>query len=451
MNNKMKKIITLITLLVFTTNYATDRLVDPTLSSGNGTTIFTTITAAINAAVNGDRIIIASNTYNEAALTIGKSLQIMPQTPGTIINFNANITIAGFPGMKLEISGLNLGIYSFNSNIIAGGTITTRSKVSIINCSAEYLWFENDFYQVNFIENQITNGILFKNGNVINNLTKQISLFDETQENPNTTERNLIIANQVQFMIGVYNNDYPVVIANNSMRDLSFRRWNANENLKNYIINNEFTDNCVLNISITNVPRYNIIFSSNKFINGFVTASYGNCTSFFQLSYNANMPNNLMGYDFWMPSWSWCCNGPNGWYYINGQNNPTMPPPTGGCNGWISLGSNNFPNVNVPGFFEFSYNGLQPTFINPTSGSALNLTIIQGQTNDINGGNPNHSFYDLDLTINDRGVNGGPYSHLNYNATNPNNSKAFIFDLDMPTDLFPTQTVDIKAKGYHKN
>jgi len=59
MNNKMKKIITLITLLVFTTNYATDRLVDPTLSSGNGTTIFTTITAAINAAVNGDRIIIA--------------------------------------------------------------------------------------------------------------------------------------------------------------------------------------------------------------------------------------------------------------------------------------------------------------------------------------------------------------------------------------------------------
>ena len=54
--------------------------------------------------------------------------------------------------------------------------------------------------------------------------------------------------------------------------------------------------------------------------------------------------------------------------------------------------------------------------------------------------------------INDRGINGGPYSNFNYNPTlNPNNSKAFIFDLDMPTDLFPAQSIDIKAKGYHKN
>lgn len=449
----MKKITTLLFLSIAFQSFAIDRFVDPNLSAGNGTTLFTTITSAITAAVNGDRIIVASNTYNEAALTIGKSLQIMPQTPGTTINFNANITIEGFPGMKLEITGFNLGIYSFYSSAITGGTISNRSKISIINCSSEYLWFENDFYQVNFIENQISKGVLFKNGNVVKNITKQISLMDESQDNPNTTERNLIVANQVQFLIGVYNNDYPVIVANNTMRDLSFRRWNANANLKNYIINNEFTTDCVLNISISGVPRYNIIFSSNKFINGFLTASYGNCgsNSLPQLNYQANMPDNLMSYDFWMPSWSWCCNGPYGWYYINGQNNPTMPPHSGGCYGWVSLGSNNFPNVNVQGFFEFSYNGIQATFVNPTSGSPLNLTNIQGQVDDINGGNPNHSFYDIDLTINDRGINGGPFSQLNYNASNPNNSKAFIFDLDMPADLFPGQNIEIKAKGYHKN
>lgn len=44
-----------------------------------------------------------------------------------------------------------------------------------------------------------------------------------------------------------------------------------------------------------------------------------------------------------------------------------------------------------------------------------------------------------------------PYSQLNYNASNPNNSRAFIFDLEMPVDLFPGQDVQIKAKGYHKN
>jgi hypothetical protein len=195
-----------------------------------------------------------------------------------------------------------------------------------------------------------------------------------------------------------------------------------------------------------------MIFSSNKFINGFVTASSGNCGAFWQMNYNEtiNLPNFPMDYNSWMPSWSWCCNGPDGWYYINGQNNPTRPP-NFNCYGWVSFGSNNFPNVSVPGFFEFSYNGIQATFVNPTSGSPLNLTNIQGQVEDINGGNPNHNFYDIDLTINDRGINGGPYSQLNYNPTNPNSSKAFIFDLDMPTDLFPGQNVQIKAKGYHKN
>ncbi|WP_396168328.1 hypothetical protein [Flavobacterium sp.] len=446
----MKKIFTILTFLTATSIFATDRFVDPNLSAGNGTTLFTSITSAVNAAVNGDRIIIASTTYNEPELTISKSLQIMPQTPGTTINFNANIIISGFAGMKLEIIGFNLGIYSFNASPIIGGIASNRSKISIINCSSEYLSFDNDYYQVNFIENQITNGIIFRNGNVIKNITKQISLMDEPQDNPNITERNLIIANQVQFLIGVFNNDYPVVVANNSMRDLSFRRWNANENIKNYITNNEFTDNCVLNFSISSVPRYNIIFSSNKFINGFVTASSGNCGLFYQQSYTT-LPNSPMSYNEWMPSWNWCCNGPSGWYYINGQNNPTMPP-NFMCYGWVSLGSNNFPNINVPGFFDFSYNGLQTAFINPTSGSPLNLTNIQGPANEIDGGNPNHQFYDIDLTINDRGRNGGPYSLLNYNPTsNSNNSKAFIFDLDMPTDLFPGQSIDIKAKGYHKN
>lgn len=447
----MKYIFTLLTLFTFSSHFAVDRFVNPNLSAGNGTTLFINITSAITAAVNGDRIIVASNTYNEAALTIGKSLQIMPQTPGTTINFNANITIAGFPGMKFEITGFNLGIYSFYSSAITGGTISNRSKISIINCSSEYLWFENDFYQVNFIENQISKGVLFKNGNVVKNITKQISLMDESQDNPNTTERNLIVANQVQFLIGVYNNDYPVIVANNTMRDLSFRRWNANANLKNYIINNEFTTDCVLNISNSGIPGYNIIFSSNKFANGFLTASQGNCSGFYQQDYNHNDLNNFpMSYNEWMPSWSWCCNGPFGWYYINGQNNPTMPP-SFNCRGWVSSGSNNFPNINVQGFFEFSYNGIQATFVNPTSGSPLNLTNIQGQVNDINGGNPNHSFYDIDLTINDRGINGGPYSQLNYNTSNPNNSKAFIFDLEIPVDLFPNQNIQIKANGYHKN
>lgn len=461
----MKKITTLFILALSIQSYAIDRFVNPNLSSGNGTTLFTNITSAVNAAVNGDRIIVASNTYNEAALTIGKSLQIMPQTPGTTINFNANITIAGFPGMKLEITGFNLGIYFFNSTAISGGSATNRAKISIINCSSEYLWFEHNFYESNFIENQIDKGILFKHGNVIKNITKQISLLDEPQNNPNTSDRNLIIANQVQFMIGVLNNDYPVIVANNSMRDLSFRRWNTNENLINYVINNNFTSGSVLQFSIFNVPRYNIVASSNNFESQFFMANLSDITP-------SSIPSSPLNYDnsdvingwngsfspFIYNAWFEYIAGPGflcGWYpcFGTGPNlnaNPTRPTPPN-FNFWASNGSSIIPNINVSGFFEFSYNGLQTTFNTPSSGSPLNLTNIPGQIEPINGGNPNHAFYDIDLTINDRGINGGPFSQLNYNATNINNSKAFIFDLDMPADLFPGQNVEIKAKGYHKN
>lgn len=445
----MKNIFTLLTLFSFTSIFAIDRFVNPNLSSGNGTTLFTTITSAVNAAVNGDRIIVASNTYNEASLTIGKSLQVMPQTPGTIINFNANITIQGFPGMKLTIMGFNLGIYSFSSSAISNGSYTNRAKVSIIDSSSSYIDVNNEYYEANLINNNVTKGIAFRFGNVIKNTTASIVLLDENQDNLNTNSKNFISNNNVSFLIGVYNNDYPFIISNNTLRDISIRRWNALLTLKNRIINNQFNNDSTVHFSNTGVPGYNIVFSNNKFVNGFSTASYGGCGADYQFSYST-IPNNIFNYNDWMPAWPWCCNGPFGWYSINGNDNPTRPN-SSGCYGWTSNGSNNYPNINISGFFEWSYNGIDFNCNMPTSGSPLTVTRIIGPTNEIDGGNPNHDYYDIDLTINDRGINGGPYSQLNYNAANPNNSKAYIFDLEMPTDLFPGQNVNIKAKGYHKN
>ena len=144
----MKNIFTFLTLFTFSSIFAIDRFVDPNLSSGNGTTLFTNITSAVAAAVNGDRIIVTSNTYNEATLTISKSLEIIPQIAGSTINFNANIIVAGFSGMKLEIMGFNLGIYSISSNVIFSGSYTNRAKVSLIESIANGIDFNNDFYEI---------------------------------------------------------------------------------------------------------------------------------------------------------------------------------------------------------------------------------------------------------------------------------------------------------------
>lgn len=410
----MKKIFTILTFLTATSIFATDRFVDPNLSSGNGTTLFTSITSAVNAAVNGDRIIIASTTYNEPELTITKSLQMMPQTPGTSINFNANIIISGFAGMKLEIIGFNLGIYSFSSNSITSGSYTNRAKISIIECASTNININNEYYESNIIKNTISNEITFKFGNVIVNNCTNIKLTDESQSSQNINEKNLIVANTVNNIL-IYNDDFKVVVANNSLTSLLFKRWNPDSQIKNYVINNTFSNNSSLNVSYINVPYYNLVISSNQFlgtnVSSFGYQCNGNC---YVGCYSSESTSNQCNFGGQYPS--------------------------------------QFPEPNVPGFFEWSYNGIDLNCTIPSAGNPLVLTKIVGPTDAINGGNPNHIYYDIDLSINDRGINGGPYSNFNYNlASNTNNSKAFIFDLDMPTDLFPGQSIDIKAKGYHKN
>lgn len=426
----MKKIFTLLTFLTATNIFATDRFVDPNLSAGNGTTLFTSITSAVNAAVNGDRIIIASTTYNEPALTISKSLQIMPQTPGTIINFNANIIISGFAGMKLEITGFNLGIYSFSSNSITSGSYSNRAKITIIECLATNVDFNNDFYDTNIINNNFDGILVFKYGNIISNNINSVLLFDENLDSQSTTDKILITNNNISYILGIYNNNYRFVVANNLLKNISVKRWNSETSIVNKIINNEFLDGAVFQMSWGSVPYYNIVFSSNKF--------NGSCSF---NSHPTNYAGNIGNYGWYDTTVDYRQNffcgavWPN--YDITAQ---------------TSSQSLYFPEPNVSGFFEWSYNGLNINCPVPSAGQPLALTRIIGPINDINGGNPNHNYYDIDLTINDRGINGGPYSQLNYNPTsNLNNSKAFIFDLDMPTDLFPGQSIDIKAKGYHKN
>ena len=463
----MKKTITLLAILCVVNVFATDRFVDPNLSQGNGTTLFTTIASAVAAAQNGDRIIIASSTYNEAELTINKSLQIIPQTAGTTITCNFNININGFPGMNLEIIGFNLGVYDFKTLNLTGGDYNNRAKVSIIDSTADRLLFHEDFYESILINNNVTKYIVFKHGTVLGNTTKHIVLIDENQDNnSNIIIKNKIIQNNVSFLIGVFNNDYPFIIANNTFRDLSIRRWSVADNSINQITNNTIKDNASFNFSHLNVPKYNLIFSSNLFEGTYYhffspcsnspgdfysPTVYSNGGSPTWQQQNDQLYKNFTNEDPYIGSYAEWFDRVSTSDWGDEINNPIRY--AGGCMKWINEGAseNTFPKLSISGFVEWTFNGLDFNCNVPDSSSRLTLTKNVGQTNPINGGNPNHKYYDIDLTINDRGINGGPYSRNNYNAYNPNNSRAFIFDLEIPVDLFPGQDVEIKAKGYHSN
>lgn len=428
----MKKITTLFILALSIQSYAIDRFVDPNLSSGNGTTLFTNITSAITAAVNGDRIIVSSGTYNESALTISKSLQIMPQTPGATINFNTNITIAGFPNMKLEITGFNFGINSLSSLVINSGSVMNRAKINIINCSFANVEFNNDYYELNLLNNILSGQLIFKFGNIVSNTMLNCQVLDEASNNIDITYKILIVNNNISNDLYVLNDNYRFIVANNVLKNIYISKWIFDANISNRIINNQFSDNSKIYFAILNGTA-----SYNGNINDYI-AWNSSLTYNFKFSNNKFLGNILYGRrntSLVFPNAFGCL------FYGSSYETVTQQ-------ATYSSTASDWPNINASGFFDWSYNGLTH-ILNSTGG--LVYTNVSGPIDDINGGNPNHDYYDIDLTINDRGINGGPYSQLNYNAANPNNSKAFIFDLDMPADLFPGQNVEIKAKGYHKN
>lgn len=433
----MKKTITLLAILSVVNVFATDRVVNPNLSQGNGTTVFVTITDAVAAAQNGDRIIITSSSYNEGILTIDKSLQITPQNPGEIINFNSDIVISGFIGMKLEIIGFDLGNYSFITNPLNNNSSNASCAVSLVDVQANNIDFNEDYYLLNLINSNLINDLTFKNGTIVLSSMNNCYIRDETGSNTDDNKTK-IIQNDISNDLYVFNDNREVLIANNNLNNLIVQKWVLDLEKTNYIINNEFANDTKVH------------FASHEF-----NSSNGGLNNISFLAYNFRISNNIFSgiINYTAPNfvnnspWSRFQYGNDYYDYSSVEQ--------------IDFSTSNclWPNPNANGFFEWSYNYVNiPSWTHSfreynteKDGGILSFTNILGTSSIVDSGSPNHNYYDIDLTINDRGINGGPYSQLNYNASNPNNSRAFIFDLEMPADLFPGENIEIKAQGYHSN
>ncbi len=251
-------------------------------------------------------------------------------------------------------------------------------------------------------------------GNVVS--SKMTSLYVNDEPLINQSGRILIANDTVNGRINFTHDDYVMNIYNSLVASLYLWQWNHLTSSSNRILNNEFPTGFLLHIPIAGVPAYNFDFSNNLFAGTFNFYAGGDqCCS-----------------------WNNCGN----WDYASNNE----------CGSYWSTTASSFPNPGVSGFFKWTYNGVDLPVAVPTGTQPLVFTEVVGETGTTNTGNPNHEYYDIDLTVNDRGRAGGPYSVLNYNPiANPGNGKAFIFDLEIPADLFPGQAIDIKAKGYHKN
>ena len=96
--------------------------------------------------------------------------------------------------------------------------------------------------------------------------------------------------------------------------------------------------------------------------------------------------------------------------------------------------------------YNLSYNYYWPTTMYSLfygySNHPSNQTATQNYTNN---GAPTIDFYDINMTRNDIGRNGGPYTWSNYNSgTGPR-----IYHLEMPFQLLPGETPNVKAEAAH--
>ena len=400
---------------------------------------------------------LSNSQYANLTLSAGQNMIL----DATKVNFTGAINVSGALGSRFTFANCTATNLSSTS---CNATANSRAKINLIDCAfSSSLVLDHDNFLLNCIQTRIIGNTLFRYGNFITSRTNSLTV---TNENgiADTLSKILIAADTIETSLNYSNDKTRFVIANNLLNKVNISRWLGNSSVTNRIINNEFTGSTqILNIAAYSVPYYNFdvsnnILPSNYYINSGLTcmiwnqtpsyvSNVGTCfpqpfagTVDFRVYGNSMSLPPALGYGqfyyctFWTNIWGM----QSYWYYFNGNYEP-------------SVNYCAFPNRDVPGFFKWTYNG----FSIPGTGSLPgNLTFINtpGTSNTVNAGNPAPEYTDIDLTRNDRGRLGGPYSILNYNPANPNNSKAFIFDLDIPTQFSPASpSVNIQAKGYHRN
>jgi hypothetical protein len=436
-----RNILLLIISLLANNLYAVDIFVNPNILPGAVPNTYTTLVAALNASNNGDRVFIKSGSYTTQAITLTKSLIISPDTSGGSVTMSDGFYVEGFAGMKLQILGITAPYLTANPG---SPTSADRAKIYVIDCHFGNLSIDQDNYDLSCARTWVDNNTTFRKGSFVISKTNNLYINAEPVGGnvADTINKIMIVADTIAGALQYNGDNFKMLIANNLLNHLWITIWNWYAGYTNYILNNEFVSGSILHFPSAGVQYYNFDVSNNIF-NSF---SYyiqtqsggtwcGGCPApspAYRNYGNLALPNN----------YSTTC----GWPYANYQYSCIYS-----ISGNPDVNSCPFPNIDVPGMFRWSYNG----FTISGSGTAGNLAFVNipGSTNIINSGNPESQFYDIDLTLNDRGREGGPYSILNYlPSANPSNSKAFIFDLEIPTTLQPsTQSIKVRAQGYHRN
>lgn len=409
---KIYSLLTIIALVIFTTKtHAADILVEEFGISP----AYPSITTAVAAAIDGDRIIIKNRSGNIPwieNITVDKSLEFLSYDNDSLFIVQGVYTIVLNSNRTVTIIGMN----NLSGGITYSGSSNVQSTiVNILDCSftTGNINLNHPGVKVNCSGSSLFDGSLaFVFGNIIGNDITYIgsgaALYCYTATG---------YINDTVFVIGnkiTHNNSFNAVeiqnsasvcyIKNNYIRHKSYGLYFAgcaNVSIANYIYNNTIVGTTgspsAFGVFIANIPASGIVEIMNNVIDdNYSGTSYG--------VYRSSGVTGQVNV-----------------YYNHISSSVSVPISTG----FTFIGNN---QTNVPIVL------------------AADGTIISGTP--INGGNPAAPFYDLDLSAGDAGAYGGSFTLNNFFPLHL--GPARVYFVNYPFNVRQGSTLNVKANAYDR-
>ncbi|MCY1479345.1 hypothetical protein D3C87_70150 [compost metagenome] len=394
----MKKQLLLIAIAGLFTSMANAADLYVRASGANGA--YTTVSAAITAAANGDRIIIQPKTDGSAYienLTINKSLTFVSETNYNKYFIRGTININPAAGRVVTISNLNSGSFTIYNVIATGPTTGGRTTINLFNCNLNNV----DTTQANTTTNMsgctVGGYVFFSHGRMTGNRVQRMTAYNTSSDTSLAADDVEIIGNSASSVIANQQTSYNFKFYNNFTSGFGVyatKAGGSNEIVNNTVYEPNGGDVAPIYITGNGNPGSggNVAIMNNAI--SFVVAQTNTCI------YSDNIATVTASY--------------------NVSTNAFV------VEGTITQ-SNNTGSVNM-NFDNTAY------------------TITGGN---VNAGNPAVQYTDLDLTRNDAGHYGGSNSWANYFPAD-NGGRPQVNYFITPRTILSTSTLNVSGSAYSK-
>ncbi len=425
---------------------------------------YSTISAAVQAADPGDKILVSNQAfpYQEDTLFIDKDITILPYSDITHIEFEGEIKIT-----LDSISDLTLiGFDSNQTDIFTVFNDTTRnslSTVNIVDCYFSDIFLDQPKTSLYLSYSSVTK-VYFSHGDIIGNYISNLlsfgiqdwsgytsnyqSNFENDYENLFHTSYRinpcLLFENNVRFGNVATYSDTCNIIANDIINHVNMNSKDFAFNIKNNKFKQDYNNTIMVYKCCPTATGI------NQVINNDLSPGSNNTNSNWGSIYGITL--NLAYCDSYTPAFNFhditlnVFN--NAGYYAVKLDAPENYDSSNNYGDYTSS------NITFNSQSICAYNRSNVSAENQLQNTMYNV----GPTN-VNNTNPNPSpqFLNLDLTPNIIGIDGGSDAWSNYHPNGGvgfgtmTGSKARITYLNLPTQIFDPNNIQIKAKAVHGN